>query len=437
MSADLAARYREHLDVLGRGTAAVLAAHDLDALVIAAGAPALKSRFDDQHWPQIPTPTFAHWLPLPEPDAVLVIRPGARPHLIRVASDDYWELPARAESDHFWASFEVIEVKTAAGAADHLPRGRVAVIASGDLPFAPPGPVNPPALVAALEQLRTRKTPYEIACIAEASRRAVRGHKSAAERFAASQLSELGLHLDYLAASDQDDADTPYKNIVARGSHAAVLHWVTYDRRPGGEPDSLLVDAGARYLGYACDITRTWVRGAGAAADAFSALVDGVDRLQRRVCAEIRVGDAYEALHDRSHQLLAEVLVEIGLGRGAPSTLVERGVTRALFPHGLGHSLGLQVHDVGLRPRPPRPENRFLRNTSTIEAGQVFTIEPGCYVIDALLAPLAADDRKDLLDWRLLDALRPFGGVRIEDDVVVTVDGVRNLTREAWAETAA
>jgi len=361
MSADLAARYREHLDVLGRGTAAVLAAHDLDALVIAAGAPALKSRFDDQHWPQIPTPTFAHWLPLPEPDAVLVIRPGARPHLIRVASDDYWELPARAESDHFWDSFEVIEVKTAAGAADHLPRGRVAVIAPGDLPFAPPGPVNPPALVAALEQLRTRKTPYEIACIAEASRRAVRGHKSAAERFAASQLSELGLHLDYLAASDQDDADTPYKNIVARGSHAAVLHWVTYDRRPGGEPDSLLVDAGARYLGYACDITRTWVRGAGAAADAFSALVDGA----------------------------------------------------------------------------PRPENRFLRNTSTIEAGQVFTIEPGCYVIGALLAPLADDDRKDLLDWRLLDALRPFGGVRIEDDVVVTVDGARNLTREAWAETAA
>ena len=72
------------------------------------------------------------------------------------------------------------------------------------------------------------------------------------------------------------------------------------------------------------------------------------------------------------------------IGRGSASALVERGVTRALFPHGLGHSLGLQVHDVGMRLRAPRPDNRFLRNTSAIEIGQVFTIEPGCYVIDAL-----------------------------------------------------
>ena len=75
----------------------------------------------------------------------------------------------------------------------------------------------------------------------------------------------------------------------------------------------------------------------------------------------------------------------------------------------------------------------WVANPDTIEVGQVFTIEPGCYVIDALVQPLAGDDRRELLDWRAVDALRSFGGVRIEDNVVVTADGHRNLTRDAWA----
>jgi Xaa-Pro dipeptidase len=90
------------------------------------------------------------------------------------------------------------------------------------------------------------------------------------------------------------------------------------------------------------------------------------------------------------------------------------------------------THDVGMKPRPPRPENPFLRNTSVIEPGQVFTIEPGIYFMDALLAPVRRDDRAALLDWDAIDQLRVFGGIRIEDNVVVEAAGVRNLTREAY-----
>jgi Xaa-Pro dipeptidase len=110
-------------------------------------------------------------------------------------------------------------------------------------------------------------------------------------------------------------------------------------------------------------------------------------------------------------------------------------VTRALFPHGLGHSLGICVHDVGMKPRPPRPENKYLRNTSAIEAGQVFTIEPGIYFIGGLLAPLRTGDGARLLDWKQIDELAAFGGIRIEDNVHVQASGVRNLTREAFAAT--
>jgi Xaa-Pro dipeptidase len=92
------------------------------------------------------------------------------------------------------------------------------------------------------------------------------------------------------------------------------------------------------------------------------------------------------------------------------------------------------VHDVGMKLRPPRPENKFLRNTSKIEAGHVFTIEPGIYMIDALLTPLRDEERGRLIDWKLIDELRPFGGIRIEDNVVVEADGIRNLTREAYKE---
>jgi Xaa-Pro dipeptidase len=159
-----------------------------------------------------------------------------------------------------------------------------------------------------------------------------------------------------------------------------------------------------------------------------------MEALQQEILRRIRPGLPYEDLHDDSHRLLAVELHELGIGRGSPDELVERGVTRALFPHGLGHSLGVTVHDVGLKPRPPRPENRYLRNTSVIEAGQVFTIEPGIYFIDPLLAPLQADDRRDLIDWAALAELRPFGGIRIEDNVVVQDHGVRNLTRDAFAE---
>ena len=433
-SSGLSASYPQHVAALERAYAHVLAEHRFDGVVIASGRATIKNRFDDQWWPLAVTPTFSHWLPLREPDAALVIVPGKRPRLVRVKHEDYWDSAPQAESDHFWDAFDVVEVASAAEIARHLPEGHVALVASEEPAFEPPGAVNPAPLVAALEKLRTHKSEYELACLAIATARAVRGHRAAADAFAARGGSELALHLAYLAASEQDDGDTPYKNIVARGRHAAVLHHVVYDKHaPAADADSLLVDAGAQCLGYASDITRTYVRGGGDDATRFRALVAAVERLQQQICSEIKPGLAYEALHDRSHQLLGEALVELGLGTGSAAELVERGVTRALFPHGLGHSLGLQVHDVGMRPHAPRADNRFLRNTSVIEVGQVFTIEPGCYFIEQLLAPLRADERRGLLDWALVDRLAPFGGVRIEDDVVVLADGIRNLTREAWA----
>jgi Xaa-Pro dipeptidase len=169
------------------------------------------------------------------------------------------------------------------------------------------------------------------------------------------------------------------------------------------------------------------VKGGGAAASAFSQLVAGMEAMQQRLCSQVRVGMPYEELHDDSHRQVAGILREVGISRLPADELVSRGITRAFYPHGLGHSLGLQCHDVGCALRPPRKDNPFLRNTTEIAPRQVFTIEPGLYFIDALLAPLRGSPG---VDWKLVDALAPFGGIRIEDDVVVQEHGIRNLTRE-------
>lgn len=426
--------YPEHLAYLQRGYEAALDAHGFEAVVLCSGAATSKNRFDDQTWPLSPTPAFAHWCPLAEPDAFVVIRQGRRPMLIRTIVDDFWETPAPPESDHFWAGFEVVETRPG-HAGDVLPGGKVAVI-TRDQGTSPPGTVNPPALIAAIDALRTRKTAYELGCLAEASRRAARGHLHAEKLFRGGTPSELELHLSFLMASEQDDAAAPYKNIVALGEHAAVLHYVAYQRAHVAGDTSFLIDAGAKVLGYGSDITRTYVRGDGAGARRFGELLSHLEAIQQEICRRIQPGLPYEDLHDTTHQLLAVALRELGIGRGSAAELVDRGITRALFPHGLGHSLGITVHDVGMKLRPPRPDNKFLRNTSVIEAGQVFTIEPGIYVIDGLLRPLQADDRRELLDWSAIADLRQFGGIRIEDNIVVEASGIRNLTREAFASAA-
>ena len=423
--------YPKHVEHLQAATEAALAAHKYEALVLCSGAPQSKNRFDDQSWPLSPTPAFAHWCPLVEADAYVVVRPGKTPTLVRTIVDDFWETTSPPESDHFFSQFDVVTVGPG-HAGDVIPGGRVAVI-TRDPGAAPPGDVNPPELLGALDQVRTKKTDYEIECIAEATRRAVRGHRAIEAKFRAGNVSELELHLEYLEASQQDDPGTPYKNIVALGAHGAVLHYIAYERTVVTGDTSMLVDAGARCQSYGSDITRTYVRGDSALARRFGELIGRMDRMQLEICKRIKPGRLYEDLHDESHRLLADVLIELGIAFGSPAELVDRGITRALFPHGLGHSLGVVTHDVGMKQRPPRPENKFLRNTSTIEVGQVFTIEPGFYVIDALVAPVRADERAKLVDWKLIDELRQFGGIRIEDNVLVKADGIRNLTREAFS----
>jgi Xaa-Pro dipeptidase len=432
-SLDLESLYRAHAQIVLRRTAAALQQNGWDALAIHSGSPQKRTNVDDNYWPLRPTPEFQHWAPLSEPGCAIIVESGKKPKLVRLLSTSFWEDPAPPECDWFWSSFEVVELRDPAAVREHVPRGRVAFLGD-DLEAAAawgiaPEATNPPKLVADLDQLRTLKTPYEVACLAEANRRAAVGHEELRRLFHDAERSELDLHLAFLGATKQDDAETPYKNIVALDKHAATLHHVSYSKR--AQPaQSLLLDAGATFAGYASDVTRTWVKGRGASASTFGQLVALTEAMQQRLCAAVRTGIPYEELHEESHRQVGGILREVGIVKTSAQDVAANGVTRAFYPHGLGHALGLQVHDVGCALVPPRPENSFLRNTTVVAPDQVFTIEPGIYFIESLLAPLRQGARASDIDWKVVDALAPFGGVRIEDDVVVREKGVRNLTRE-------
>jgi Xaa-Pro dipeptidase len=416
--AELAPLYREHLATLARGYDKIFAELGLDAIVLRAGTPQKKTRFDDQFWPLKVNPHFAHWLPLVEAGAALVVAPGQgkKPRLLRLAHRDFWERPAPPSHGFFLGEFDIETFDDAAALDRALPTGRVASVSEEGVDA---------TLLARLDALRVLKNQYELVCLREANRIAALGHQAVSSAFYAGGMSELDLHLLYLGATRQDDAETPYKNIVAFDEHAATLHHISYGKRaPDGRKGRvLLVDAGATFLGYASDITRTLVDGD---VGPFENLVAGVEKFQQELCVQAAIGLPYEQLHDRAHVEVARLLTGLGVTRGSLDEVVASGVTRAFFPHGLGHSLGLVCHDVGCALVRPRTENPFLRNTASIAAGQVFTIEPGVYFIDELIAPLPAT----AIDAKIVRELATFGGVRIEDDIHVNAAGpVENLTR--------
>jgi len=439
----LADLYRDHTAELTRRTAEACTAQGLDGVVVHSGTALKKSRFDDQHWSLVIVPTFRHWLPLAVEGCALWVRPGDKPVLFHNVAQSYWDSPAVVERAHFWSAFDVRPISAAAeirtALAAHV--GRLAFVGEDDafgraLGFADDR-LAPAELMKALDATRVTKTAYELECQREAGRRAAKGHLAVARAFFNGTPSELDLHLLYLQETEQDDADAPYKGIVALDEHAATLHHVAYGRTRG-EARTLLTDAGAACLGYQSDITRTVCKARGGAADVFRVLLAEVNALQQVLIAGVRPGRPYQELHDEAHVLLAHALRKTGVAKATMSAeaLVASGVTRKLFPHGLGHSLGVQTHDVGCRLIAPKNDNPYLRNTTDIAVGQVFTIEPGCYFIKALLDEARALPDGGGLDWSLVDSLTPFGGIRIEDNIHVGASGPENMTRPHLSDAA-
>jgi Xaa-Pro dipeptidase len=398
---------------------------------------------DDNHYPFKANPHFASWAPLTAlPFSYIVYTPGETPVLVYYQPRDYWHVVPGAPEGYWTRHFDIRVVDTIDDIPAHLPEHREKCVAIGEfddesLAFGIER-INPSTAINCLHYARGAKTEYELAVMRLASRRAAAGHVAAEAAFRDGQ-SEFDIHRAYCAAVSHTDAELPYDNIIALNDHASVLHYTNLERQAPGTARSFLIDAGAQVHGYAADITRTYAYDD----SGFQALVDRMERLQLALVDRIRTGVDYRELHVDTHRMLAEVLVEADLATGDPATLLETGVTSAFFPHGLGHLLGIQVHEVGGHQEAdtggtidPPSGHPFLRLTRVLEDDMVLTIEPGLYIIDMLLDNLRGTAAENHVNWATVDWLRPFGGIRIEDNVRVLTGGAENLTRDAFAAVA-
>jgi Xaa-Pro aminopeptidase len=283
-----------------------------------------------------------------------------------------------------------------------------------------------------MDRVRRRKDALELARMRRAAD-ATRAGFTAVVPLIAPGITERALQIEIEAEFFRHGAHTvAYDSIMASGPNAAVLHHLP-TQRPLRAGELVLIDAGAECRGYDCDVTRTYpVSGDFSAeqADVYALVLQA----QRAAIERCRAGVEYRDIHLAAALHIAQGLVDAGLLRGNAADLVEQGASALFFPHGIGHMVGLGVRDAGGylpgRSRSESPALRFLRIDLPLEPGHVVTIEPGIYFPSHVLDdPEIRRQYRDTVAWNRVDQLRGFGGIRIEDNVLILGGGNEVLTR--------
>jgi Xaa-Pro aminopeptidase len=264
-----------------------------------------------------------------------------------------------------------------------------------------------------LNEMRLIKDAHELEIMHAAGKISAAAHKRAM-RVCKPGLREYHLEAELLHEFRTNGSEYPaYGSIVGTGANSCILHY-----RAGNteikDGDVVLIDAGCELQGYASDITRTFPAN-GKFSGPQKALYELVLAAQEASLAQIKVGNRFSAYHDASTRTLAQGMIDLGLVQGSLEAVLESGSYKQFYMHRAGHWLGLDVHDCGnyADANAPYQEGKE-RESRTLQAGMVLTVEPGIYV-----RPAQNVDEKW---WNI--------GIRIEDDVVVTAAGHENLTRD-------
>ena len=443
MGSHTQALFKNHLATIADLWLEKLQQNNFEGALIAAGANTYYHD-DDQSPPFHANPHFLRWTVAEHCEhCLLLLKANAKPTLMWYSPADYWYLPSTTPDwllEHFDCESYATRPALEKACRQHLKQlSRVVYFGPTPSKYTDFDNVEIPSIILQnqLAYARGFKTPFEIAQISRATAIAVQGHLAAYECFR-SGASEFAIHLAYQERTQHVHHDLPYPNIVALNEHSSTLHYQHYDRDPPTKQLSFLIDAGAKYKCYHSDITRTYSANLN---DQFASLISSVDEAQQSLIAKLPVLTDFVEFHECAHRAMADVLVSQGIVRCSAAAAVEQHITDVFYPHGTGHLLGLQTHDVGghivdTDGTEGKPPTRFpsLRLIRQIDENLVFTVEPGIYFIPVLLNQVRG--HKDI-NWSLVEQLIPYGGVRIEDNVLVETDGVRNFTRAEFKATAA
>ncbi|KAJ3079161.1 hypothetical protein HDU99_000140, partial [Rhizoclosmatium hyalinum] len=250
------------------------------------------------------------------------------------------------------------------------------------------------------------------------------------------QLESLFLHY---ASFEGGSRYSAYTCICGCGPNGAVLHYGHAGAPNSGrikDGDMCLLDMGAEYHCYASDITCSYPSN-GKFTQKQKGIYNAVLDALLAVREAVKEGVEWVEMHLLAERMIVKGLVAEGivlLGDKTLDQVLDLEIGALFFPHGLGHLMGMDTHDVGGYPqgisRHSRPGLSSLRLNRPLKAGMVLTNEPGCYFIEALLVPALDDPVKGphLNRDLILGDYANFGGVRLEEDLIITVDGCENMT---------
>jgi Xaa-Pro aminopeptidase len=397
-----------------------------ELLLVGAGEPIPIPGGADQCYRFLAHPEYVYLTDREIPGAVVAFDPGAG-----------WThfAPEVTEQQRIWEGRSELPpgAEPLAGLSGWLARRRERPVVNlgAALPGIRPDAGRTAELRARFSHARRAKDAVELDRIRRAVVASVDGYRRAPD-LVRPGASERGIAIELEAAFFRAGADrTCYDTIVGSGPNAAVFHFTPGGRRvrPG---EVVLIDAGAEIRRYGCDITRVYPADgswSGPASEVRAVVARALDRAVERCGPGVEMLD----VHLGACVDLTEGLVAMGLLRGAVESLVERGAHALFFPHGIGHLVGLGVRDAGggLPGRAPRPAPglKALRADLPLLPGYVTTIEPGIYFVPALLRdPGRRRALGDAVDWERAESLLPLGGIRLEENVLVTPTGRENLT---------
>ncbi len=268
----------------------------------------------------------------------------------------------------------------------------------------PPHTIIDPTII--LGEMRLHKTEEEAEMMQTAATIAADAHILAMKKIKPGMNESQVEALMESFMRDRGASGVAYNSIIGGGANATILHYVE-NNMPLNDGDLILIDAGAEYKGYASDITRTFPVN-GRFTDAQREVYEVVLDVQLQCVEFTKTGNTVKKRQEFSIELLTEGMVKLGLLKGKAKDLIKKKAYMKYYMHGVGHYLGLDVHDAGRYFT-----DQTAKNSKPFAPGMVLTVEPGLYI--------PPDDKSAPAKYRGI-------GIRIEDDVLVTEDGNRNLT---------
>lgn len=285
----------------------------------------------------------------------------------------------------------------------------------------------------ALDEARLIKDDYEIQLMKHASAITDNCHLAVMSATPI-ETNETHIHAEFMYhAIRQGSKYQLYDPICCSGPNCSTLHYVTNDDEIGEEKRSILIDAGAEWSCYASDVTRCFPIN-GDWTEEHLQIYNIVLKMQKATMDLIKPEASWDDIHLEAHRVLIREFLGLGIFKSKflEEELFESSVSARFFPHGLGHLLGMDTHDVGGNPNyeDPDPKLKYLRLRRPLKEGMVLTDEPGVYFSPFLLKDILEDPTKSkFIDEKVLDKYWYVGGVRIEDDLLITKDGFENFTK--------